>query len=123
MKYNTHHLLDWFQEIPFTDIVRIFPHSRLLELQGDKMQEELEHLEEVWCRKSIEERDMIKKEISTKSWEDLSWQQQEELEESFFITTDKTNLFIDEHKRPYVQTANGKEYCSARKNYEYSIKN
>lgn len=123
MKYNTHHLLDWFQEIPFTDIVRIFPHSRLLELQGDKMQEELEHLEEVWCRKSIEERDMIKKEISTKSWEDLSWQQQEELEESFFITTNKTNLFIDEHKRPYVQTANGKEYCSARKNYKYSIKN
>jgi hypothetical protein len=72
MKYNTNHLLDWFQEIPFTDIIRIFPHSRLLDLEGDDMQEELMHLEEVWCKKSVEERDMIKKEILTKSWEELS---------------------------------------------------
>jgi hypothetical protein len=123
MKYNTHHLLDWFQEIPFKDIVRIFPHSRLMTLQGDDIEEELMHLEEIWCRKSIEERDFIKKEISTKSWEDLSWEKQEKLEESFFIPVDATGLFIDEHKRPYIQTANGKEYCSARKSYDYSIKN
>lgn len=123
MEYNTQYLLDWFQTIPFTDIVRIFPHSKLLDLEGDDMQEELMELEEVWCRKSIEERDLIKVNISTKAWEDLSWQEQEELETKFFITTDKRNLFIDEHRRPYVQTANGKEYCSARKSYDYSIKN
>jgi hypothetical protein len=63
MKYNTHHLLDWFQEIPFTDIVKIFPHSKLLNLKGDDMQEELMHLEEVWCRKSIEERNFIKENL------------------------------------------------------------
>jgi hypothetical protein len=123
MKYNTQHLLDWFQTIPFTDIIRIFPHSQLMILEGDYMEEELMHLEEVWCRKSTEERDMIKQEVSTKSWEDLSWKEQEVLEHAFFITTDKTNLFIDEHKRPYVQTTNGKEYCSARKSYDYSVKN
>lgn len=123
MKYNTNHLLDWFQEIPFTDIVRIFPHSRLMTLQGDEMQEELMHLEEVWCRKATEERDMIKKEISTKSWKDLSWEEQEKLEENFFIPVDKTGLFIDENLRPFFKTSNGNIYCSARKSYNYSIKN
>ena len=58
-----------------------------------------------------------------RNWEDLSKNEQQRFEEDLFITTDKTGLFIDEHRRPYVQTANGKEYCSARKNYEYSVKN
>jgi hypothetical protein len=57
---RTDHLLDWLQDVPFKDIVRIFPHSNLLELSGDEMEEELSHLEEVWCRKSTEERDLIK---------------------------------------------------------------
>ena len=63
MKYDTTYLLDWFQSIPFTDIVKIFPHSRLLKLEGDEIQEELIHLEEVWCRKSIEERKIIKENL------------------------------------------------------------
>lgn len=58
-----------------------------------------------------------------RNWEDLSKDEQQRFEENFFITTDKTNLFIDEHKRPYVQTTRGKEYCSAKKSYDYSIKN
>lgn len=123
MKFDTNYLLDWFQEIPFTDIVRIFPHSRLMTLQGDEMQEELMHLEEVWCRKSIEERDLIKKQICTKSWKDLSWEVQEKLVDNFIIPVDTVGLFVDEYQRPYVYTPNGRIYCSARKSYEYSIKN
>ena len=57
---RTCHLLDWLQDVPFKDLVKIFPHSNLLELSGDEMEEELTHLEEVWCRKSTEERDLIK---------------------------------------------------------------
>jgi hypothetical protein len=117
------HLLDWFQEIPFTDIVRIYPHSKLLDLRGDEMQEELAHLSESWCRKSIEERDLIKQELSMKAWEELGWEMQEILEQSFFIPEDKKDLFVDEFKRPYTKTVHGKIQCSARKEYEYSIKN
>lgn len=123
MKNNAQHLLDWFQEIPFTEIVRIFPHSRLLDLRGDEMQEELLHLSESWCRKSIEERDLIKEQINMKSWEDLPWETQERLEEVFFIPEDKDNLFVDQYKRPYTKTVHGKIYCCSKKEYHYSVKN
>jgi hypothetical protein len=123
MKHNTQHLLDWFQEIPFTDIVRIFPQTKLLDLEGDDMEEELMHLEEIWCRKSMEERDLIKQQTYTRDWDYLPWEVQEKLLNDFFIPTDKVGVFIDEHQRPYIQTPRGKEYCSARKSYDYSIKN
>ena len=59
----------------------------------------------------------------TKNWKDLSEDKQQSIEESFFLVEDKTNLFIDEHGRPYVQTPNGKMYCSSKKSYNYSVKN
>ena len=121
MKYNTQHLLDWFREIPYIDIAKIFPHSRLLELEDTE--EELEHLEEVWCRKSIEERDIIKENILKKEWKDLSWNTQEKLEQDYILTNSKEDIFIDGDKRPYLQTPNGKLYFSSKKSYEYSFKN
>lgn len=59
MQKNTE-LLYWFKELDKKDIVKIYPHSRLLEFRGDELEQELLHLEESWCRKSIEEREVIK---------------------------------------------------------------
>lgn len=58
-----------------------------------------------------------------KNFKDLTQTEQQSLEQVYFIPTDKANLFLDEHSRPYSQTPVGKMYCSKKTNYNYSIKN
>jgi hypothetical protein len=58
-----------------------------------------------------------------KKYTDLSEQEKEALEEKFFLTEEKDEIFIDRYGRPYVKK-DGLLYFSMRGNYtKYSIKN
>lgn len=66
MNYRDNALLNWFQSIPFTSIVEIYPNSNLLVLTGNDMQIELEELETNWNNKSTEEKEQIKLNVTNK---------------------------------------------------------
>jgi hypothetical protein len=66
MNYRDNVLLNWFQSIPFTSIVEIYPNSNLLVLTGNDMQMELIELEANWNNKSTEEKEQIKLNITNK---------------------------------------------------------
>jgi len=67
MNYRDNELLNWFQSIPFTNIVEIYPNSNLLVLTGNDMQNELEALEADWNNKSTEEKEQIKLNVTNKN--------------------------------------------------------
>jgi hypothetical protein len=66
MNYRDNVLLNWFQSIPFTDIVEIYPNSNLLRLTGNDMEEELEALEADWNSKNTDEKEQIKLNVTNK---------------------------------------------------------
>jgi hypothetical protein len=66
MNYRDNVLLNWFQSIPFTSIVEIYPNSNLLVLTGNDMQMELIELEANWNNKSTEEKEQIKLNVTNK---------------------------------------------------------
>ena len=66
MNYRDTVLLNWFQSIPFTSIVEIYPNSNLLVLTGNDMQMELIELEANWNNKSTEEKEQIKLNVTNK---------------------------------------------------------
>jgi hypothetical protein len=67
MNYRDNELLNWFQSIPFTNIVEIYPNSNLLVLTGNDMQNELMDLEADWNNKSTEEKEQIKLNVTNKN--------------------------------------------------------
>jgi hypothetical protein len=66
MNYRDNVLLNWFQSIPFTSVVEIYPNSNLLVLTGNDMQMELIELEANWNNKSTEEKEQIKLNVTNK---------------------------------------------------------
>jgi hypothetical protein len=58
-----------------------------------------------------------------KKYADLSEQEKEALEQRFFLSEEKDEIFIDQYGRPYAKK-DGLLYFSMRTNQtEYSIKN
>jgi hypothetical protein len=66
MNYRDNVLLNWFQSIPYTSIVKIYPNSNLLALKGHDIEIELIELEINWNNKNTEEKEQIKLNVTNK---------------------------------------------------------
>lgn len=54
---------------------------------------------------------------------ELSAEKRNELLTNYHLPMIKSKVYVDEHKRPYEQTDNGRIYCSRKTEYEYEVKN